>query len=213
MSGQPDGAKYEILVEQLLEIERRAAAAEIDPLGSSLEALQAVLAFLNADARIFKGEGTRSLGRLSLALYDRLRGAKPTLFFAPIERNGETGAPSLTSAIFFRTLVVSAHLSLLVNGFSKEEASKWVAAELRRSGTKQPNGRPVSARAVERWHAELGGKSLKGSDWAFGQFVRGAQHSLENAGGSSKPSDAPPNPAKAPAVAEVFIKILRVVGF
>jgi hypothetical protein len=210
MSGQPDAAKYEALVERLLDIERCVSAAEIDPLTSSIQALEAILAFLCVDTRIIGGEGTRSLGRLLLALHDRVQGAKPKLFFQTPDRKGRKGAPSYTSAIFLRSVVNYAFIPLLKSGLSNEEASEWLAAELKQSGINQPNGRAVDARTIVRWRAELGGKSLTGSDRFFGEFVQGAQRTLHEAG--FKP-DEPLDARRAKVAAQVSVKLLKAAGF
>ena len=213
MSGRPDAAKYETLVERLSEIERRASTSELDHLAASFEALNAVITYLGADPRIVERGATRSLGRLRFALHDRMLGAKPKLFFEPPDRKGAQGAPSYTSAVVLRPLVISAFLSLRNGGLSKEEASRWLAAELKESGVIQPNGRAVNARTIVRWHTELGGKSPKGSDWVFGEFIKGAQRALEKAGYQHTQANAPFGSSEAEIVAQCLIKLLRAAGF
>ena len=57
-----------------------------------------------------------------LAVLDRTHGAKPRLLFDPPDRKGAKGAPSYTSAVIYRALIVAAFLSLREGGMSKEEA-------------------------------------------------------------------------------------------
>jgi hypothetical protein len=210
MSGTPDAARYETLVERLLDIERRVAAGEISPLISSYEAVDAVVDFLRVDVRVVKGEATRSLGRLRLALHDRSQGAKPRLFFEAPERKDVAGAPDLTSAAILRPFVILAFLTLREGGISDDEAARWLAAELKRSGINQPNGKEISARTIIRWHRERGGKSLKGSDELFGQLVYAAQRTLEGAGYQSETMLKGGNAKDA---ARIWIKLLRTAGF
>jgi hypothetical protein len=212
MGGQPDAGKYEALVEQLLEIERRTSSLEIDDLTSSFEALNAVLDFLS-DPQLVEREATRPLWRLMFALHDRMQGAKPKLFFETPDRKVAKGAPSYTSAVILRSLVNSAFLSLREGGLSKEEASTWLAAELDQSGITQPNGRAVDARTIVRWRAELGGKSPKGSDWVFEKFVQGAPRAFEKAGYQHSQAGAPLDPPKAKMVAQHLVKLIRAAGF
>jgi hypothetical protein len=126
---------------------------------------------------------------------------------------GAKGAPSYTSAAILRALVNAAFLSLREAGMSQQEASERLAAQLKRAGIKQLNGRTVDARAIARWRGELGGKSPKGSDEAFAKFVSGAQHSLHEAYPEKQSDAAPFTPEKAKVVTEHFIKLLKIVGF
>ena len=213
MGSPPDAAKYAALIEQLSEIERRASSFELDALTSSYEALSSVIAFLNADAQIVEREATRSLGRLGFALHDRMQGAEPRLLFETPDRKGAKGTPSYTSAVVFRALVISAFLSLRVGGLSKEEASSWLAGELKKSRINQPNGRAVDARTIVRWHAELGGKSLKGSDWFLRDFLQGALPALQEAGYQDTQPNSPLDAPTAKAAAKGLVKLLRVAGF
>ena len=209
MSGHPDAGLYEALIEKLLHVQQRASSSKIDALTASFEALAGVLDFLKADARIVESEAARPLYHLLLAINDRIQGAKPKLFFDLPER--PDGAPSYTSAVVLRTLVNAAFLPLCEVGMSSAEAGKWLAAELRLSGIKQPNGQAVDPRAVARWGAELGGKSPKGSDQAFGMFVHGAQSATE---ARQTPADsAPLDRQQAKEFARVMIKLMRIAGF
>lgn len=78
MTDNFDRARYEQLVKRLLDLRRREPS--LDHITASADALHAVLGFLNADPRLVKSEAANSLGRLHLALHDRLRGGKPRLF-------------------------------------------------------------------------------------------------------------------------------------
>jgi hypothetical protein len=207
MSGQPDAIQYEELVEKLLELERRASSLEMDALTASYYALSAVIGFLHDDARILERGAARSLGRLLFAVLDRIQGARPKLLFGP---RGAKGAPSHTSAVVLRVLVNAAFLTLREGGMSKEKAANWLAKELKRGGIKQPTGKEISASEIIRWHAELGAKSLKGSDEALAWFIHGAQRTFEKAGGASETSFGWP---EAQSAARVFIRLLWNVGF
>ena len=179
----------------------------------ALRPLTAVIGFLNTDNRLVENEATTSLGRLRLALLDRLRGAKPKLLFDKPNRMGAEGAPSHTSSALLRARVNAAYLSLCESGMSQQEASGWVAAELKRCGIKQPNGRTVDPRTIVRWRAEMGGKSPKGSDEAFATHVLGAQSSLRQMYAEPQSDDKRLTPRQAKAAAAVFIKTLRIAGF
>jgi hypothetical protein len=213
MGSPPDAAKYAALIEQLSEIERRASSLELDPLTWSYEALSSVIAFLIADAQIVEREATRPLGRLRFALHDRMQGAESNLFFETPDRKGAKGAPSYTSAVVLRALVNSAFLSLRQGGLSKEEASRWLADELKKSRINQPNGRAVDARTIVRWHAELGGKSLTGSDWFLREFLQGGLPALQNAGYQDSQPSSPLDAPTAKAAAKGLVKLLRAAGF
>jgi len=215
MSSPPDAAKYDVLIEQLSEIERRTACGEIDALAASYYALCYAIQFLIMDARILEREATRPLSRLALAVLDRVRGGRPKLLFDPRERNGAKGAPSYTSATLLRALVNSAFLALRHHGgMSKEAAGAWVEKELKRNGIKQPNGKAISARAIIRWGAELGGKSLQGSDEVFAWFVHDARRvMLEKVGWMQPPPDSQPDRRGAKKGARVIVRLLRVGGF
>jgi hypothetical protein len=166
MSSLPDAAKYDVLIEQLSEIERRTAAREIDALTASHDALCAVINFLHQDERVLEHEATRPLCRLMLAIGDRRQGAKPKLL-GLVDRKGRRGPPTGRSVILLRARLNIVFRVLLDGGMPKKEAAQWLAAELKRSGVKQPNERAIDAREIIRWHAELGGKSMKGTDKFF----------------------------------------------
>ena len=83
-------AKYEALIEQLTEIQRRAAARKTDALTASHDALCAVIGFLHADTRVAEREAARPLNQLQFAVLDRLRGAKPKLLFSRRNRKRRT---------------------------------------------------------------------------------------------------------------------------
>src|SRR6516225_546842 len=111
MAGGPDPARYEELIERLLDIRRREPS--LAPLSASFESLAAVLEFLNSETRLNRVEAARPLGRLFMALMDRLAGRKPKLFVDAPDRMGAKGAPSYTSEAILRTIVNSAFLILL----------------------------------------------------------------------------------------------------
>jgi len=209
MTGSPDPARYAELIERLLDLQLHGSS--FDALSESFEALTAVLRFLNADIRLVESGATNVLGRLQLALLDRSRGAKPKLFFDPPDRMGAKGAPSYTSSVILRSIANVAFLILCEADISPEEASKWLAAEFKHAGIKQPSGRAIGARAITRWRTELGGKSLKGSDEAFAMFVLGTPARLEKY--PLEQSDVPHTPQQAKLVAAVFIKLLKLAGF
>jgi hypothetical protein len=211
MSGQPDATRYEELVEKLLEFERRQSSLEMDALTASYYALSAVIGFLHDDARILERGATRSLGRLLFAVLDRMRGGRPKLLFGP---RGAKGAPSHTSAVVLRVLVNAAFLTLREGGMSKEKAANWLAKELKRSDIKQPTGKEISASEIIRWRAELGAKSLKGSDEAFAWFVHDAQRTmLKEAAGAQLPSEMSLDRPQAQLAARAFIRLLWIAGF
>jgi len=216
MGGQPDAAKYEALIEQLTEIERRAAVREINELKASFDALCAVISFLHGDARVLDREATRPLSRLMRAVHDWTHGAKPKLLFDPRFRKVAKGAPIGTTAIIIRAQVNVAFGTLLNGGMSKEEAAHWLAAELKRSGIEHPNGKAISAKEITRWSAERGGKSPKGSDRVFASIVsdlvsdaRRARERAGSAGLTSQPLDR----SRAQRVARGLILQLRIAGF
>jgi hypothetical protein len=212
MSGLPDAAKYEALIDQLSVIERRAAAREIDALTASYYALSSVIQFLLDDPRVKESGATRSLGRLAFAVMDRTQGARPLLFFGP--RKNVKGAPNYTSAVVLRALVNVAFGPLLEARMPKQEAGKWLAAELAHGGIKQPNGEEITAKQIIRWWAELGAESMKGSDEAFTWFVGGASRTmLESSGQIQMPPDTPLDQAQAKLAARQFIGLLRIAGF
>jgi hypothetical protein len=213
MGGQPDAAKYEALVEQLSEIERRNAAKEINELKASFDALCAVISFLNGDARVLDREATRPLSRLMRAVHDWTQGAKPRLLFDPRNRKVAKGAPIGTTAIILRAQVNLAFGILLKGGMPKEEAAHWLEAELKRSGIEHPNGKAIIAKEITRWSAERGGKSLKESDKVFATIVsdsaRGVRERAGSAGLSSQPLDRP----RLQRVARGLILRLKIAGF
>jgi hypothetical protein len=209
MGGQPDAAKYEALIEQLTEIERRAAAREINELKASLDALCAVISFLHGDARVLDREATRPLSRLTRAVHDWTQGAKPKLLFDPRNRKVAMSAPIGTTAIILRAQVNLAFGILLKGGIPKEEAAHWLAAELKRSGIEHPNGKAIIAKEITRWSAERGGKSLKGSDKVFATIVSDSARRAREAGLSSQPLDRP----RSQGVARGLILELRIAGF
>jgi hypothetical protein len=213
VGGHPDPARYESLVADLSAIERRAAFSELDPLNASFEALTEILRFLAADPRIIQAEAIRPLYRLLWALLDRSHGAKPNLFFDPPNRMGAKGAPSFTSAVILRVQINAAYLSLCEAGISKHDAAKWLAAELKKCGIKQPNGEVITAKLISRWDAERGGKSLTGSDEAFGMLIHGARLAFEQSGQDQPASEAPLAPKAGQNTARAFIKVLRFAGF
>jgi hypothetical protein len=216
MSGRPDAAKYEALIETLSDIERRASASEIDALTASYESIAAILPFLNADPRVVELESTRPLFRLMLAISDLKRGAKPPLLFDPAfdpERGSHIGAPTLTSVVLLREHVVFAFLLLCKAGMSNNEAGAWLAAELRKSGIKHPNKKAIGARVISRWRGELQGKSPKGSDEIFDLIVQGALREFQEAEQKGQLSAVTHEKEQAQALARRLIKRLRIAGF
>jgi hypothetical protein len=210
MTGGPEPAGYKQLVERLLDLRRRDSS--VDSLGSTFEALLAVLSFLSADARL--SEATRPLWGLLLAVMDRRQGAKPKLFFDPPNRLGDKGAPKYTSATILRAIVNSAFLTFRKAGVARVEASEWLAMELKRAGIIDPRGRAIDARAIARWGAELGGKSLTGSDDIFATLVRDVQHMLLEKNPKLVESlDVPLSAKDAKIAAAYFIKLLKTAGF
>jgi hypothetical protein len=207
MSSGPDPQQYQMLVKELLNLQRRESL--VDALTASIDALAAVVRFLNTDDRLALCEATRALGRLLLALHDRRQGAKPKLFFDEPHRWGAKGPPSYTSSMILRAIVNAAFFSLLEAGIEQQEASRWLAAQLKRAGIKQPNGKFIDAKAIERWRAERGGKSLKGSDSALAMYYLPIKHQLQTEY-PPKPSDPP---RKGKTIAAAFIKLLRIAGF
>ena len=209
MGGQPDAGEYEALIEQLTEIERRAAVREINELKASFDALCAVISFLHGDARVLDREATRPLSRLTRAVHDWTHGAKPQLLFDPRNRKVAMSAPIGTTAIILRAQVNLAFGILLKGGIPKEEAAHWLAAELKRSGIEHPNGKAIIAKEITRWSAERGGKSLKGSDKVFATIVSDSARRAREAGLSSQPLDRP----RSQGVARGLILQLRIAGF
>jgi hypothetical protein len=208
MSGPPDAAKYEALIEHLSEIQRRTAAGEIDELTASHDELCAVIGFLHADVRVGEREAARPLNQLQFAIFDRLRGAKPKLLFGPRDRKGAKGAPTVTSAVVLRGIVNVAFFVLHEGGgMSKDEAAKRLASELARYRIKQPNGKAITAHAIIRWSAERGGKSLKGSDEVFALLIQDRLRPLLE----KLPPDAPIR--RAQKAAGIVICIARLCGF
>jgi hypothetical protein len=201
-------ARYEELIERLLDLQRR----ELAPLDASFGALGAVLRFLGRDARLFESEATKPLFRLLFAILDRTQGAKPKLFFDTPTRPDQSAKPTHTSSIILRAIVNTAYLSLLEAGMSQQEASKRLAQELKRAGIKQSNGRAIEAKVIARWRAELGGKAPQGSDEALSMFVWDWLPSLRERY-PQEPSDAPLTPQQAKSAAAVFIKFLKISGF
>jgi hypothetical protein len=210
MTGSVDPARYEELIERLLDLQVRESS--LDALTASFEALSAVLRFLNTDVRLVQTGATKVLARLELALLDRSRGAKPKLFFDVPNRMGARGAPSYTSSAILRAIVNAGFLSLCGAGVSKLEAGRWLAARLKHAGLKQPSGRVIGARAIARWRAELGGKSLKGSDETFAMFVLAQQPTLQAESPKEHP-DVPLTAQQARSFAAVLIKSLKIAGF
>jgi hypothetical protein len=207
MNGPPDAGKYEALIEQLSELERRASSAEIDALTASYYALYKVIYFLQADARVLERQATRPLWSLVFAIHDLTQGARPKLLFGPRDRKGAKGAPSYTSAIVLRALVNLAFKPLLKGGMPKEEAGHWLAAELKHSGIRQRNGKEITASQIIRWRAEFGAKSLQGSDEVLAMFFHEARRTLDVSDGGS--IDRP----QAQLAARLAIRMLRIDGF
>jgi hypothetical protein len=208
MTGNPDPAHYEALVRELLDLQRREMS--LDALTASIDALAAVFRFLNADDRLALSEATKALGRLLLALHDRRQGAKPKLFFDAPDRRGAKGPPSYTSSMMLRAIVNAAFLNLLEAGISQKEASRWLEAKLKSAGIKQRNGKVIDAGEIERWRAERGGQSLRGSDQTLAEYFLPIMRQLQ-VEYPQEHSDA--SPRKARTTAAVFIKWLRIAGF
>jgi hypothetical protein len=213
----PSTRLYAELVDALSGIEQRASKLKLDDLTASFEALNAVLQFLLADATLVENKAVRSLFRLWFAIYELQRGAKPKLLFEPTFHPGRkkhVGAPTITSAVLLRGYVVVATLLLLESGMAREEAARWLAAELGRNGIKQPNGKPITEKVILRWRHELGGKAPKGSDQMFAMIVQGIQQEAQDELIRGAPSgNAPFDPPQAHSLSRVLIKRLRLTGF
>jgi hypothetical protein len=189
---------YDELVASLLAIEQRVSESKLDHLSASFEALSAVIGFLNADPMVVKAEATRALFRLYFAIYDLQRGANPKLLCEPTFHDGReehVGAPTLTSVVLVRAHVAAAVLLLCESGMSRNDAARWLTAELDRSKIRQPNGKPINARLVLRWRDELNGKAPKGSDQVFRLIVDGMRRQVQDAQLAQPLSDAPFGPA------------------
>jgi hypothetical protein len=214
MNGVIDPERYKELVQRLLDLQRRQPS--VDHLTASLEALDAVLNFLIAEPRFVftesQSEALTPLCRLYFALMDRAAGAKPKLFFDPPIRFSKGGAPSYTSAVLLRAIVNTALLGLCKSGISQQNASKWLAAELKHAGIRH-NGRLIEARTLTRWRSELGGKSLKGSDQAFTMFVRGSLQKFLEQNPQVQSDDTAPDPQGAKMAATGLVKLLKFSGF
>lgn len=214
MTGNFDPARYEKLIDFLLDLKRQ----EAEPFSASLDALSAVLEFLNGDRRLWERDATLPLSRLHLALIDLAAGAKPMLLFESSNIRRAKGAPRHTSATILRAYVIAAFITLCA-GMSRQEAAKWLAGELRRAGIKQPKGQAVELRAITRWCAERGGKSLSGADQLLADLGFPVRDTLQELRSRREKylrdhsGYALPTPRDVKQAAAGLIKLLKITGF
>jgi hypothetical protein len=212
MNTAPDAVKYEELIEQLSGFERRASSEKIDALEASRSALFSVIMFLETDTRVVERQATRPLWRLWWAIHDQMKGARPRLLFGPrVRRKGAKGAPTYTSAMFLRGFVNLAFIPLLNSGMLKQEAGRWLAGELKRSGIRQPNGTEITASKIIRWRAEVLAKSLRGSNEALAWLIQHERRYMLEKG--QLVSDTSIGRSQAQARARGIIRTMRLSGF
>ena len=106
---------------------------------------------------------TKRLASLTRALHDASHGTRPSLFFDR-EVSAKGGAPTHITDSVLRGQVVLM-LRILKHGEMKvDEASKWLASELRKSGVRHKKstrlraGQIIEPRQIARWDAEYGAK-------------------------------------------------------
>ena len=179
------------------------------------QALVVVLRFLQQDPRIVRLGLNRSLVEVYRAVHDTLQGAKPPLFFkarinlaerrgalAGRKRVGDLGAPTHLSAVVRRAQMVLALEVLIKARIAKPEASKWLADELHRHGLTDATGKRVHPKSLLRWHAERGGKSIRGFDAAYKKLEA-----------TEIQRGWPTEPARARRRSAKLILVLKLSGF
>jgi hypothetical protein len=153
---RPPPHRVRKLVEELVRANQAAEAGE-NELYVALKCVVSLLHFLDDDLVIRATGLTRPLGRLAAALRDVGQGAQPAMFF---ERpNKGVGRPKDISFEVARGTIAAAVAVLVDNGASRMEAASFVAAELRKTDCKLPNGNPISSKQVLRWRDEMGGSA------------------------------------------------------
>jgi hypothetical protein len=158
------------------------------------------------------------LSRLHLALLDRLHGAKPKLLLEKPALPGAKGAPTHTSSTPLRAFVNFAYITLC-SGVHPSEAARWLAAELERVGIRQTNGEKIAARAIVRWCAERGAKSLKGSDELLTALFSNPSRSLRQYRNvrekyqRTHPDYTLPTATRAKEATKGLIKVMKIAGF
>jgi hypothetical protein len=144
--------RYQELIDTLILLKDEVDNGADEPRATQM-ALTAVFRYLNADPLCAKLFLTRLLSIALRELHDlhrreRAHGTKPTEL--------AHGA--------FRAQINLMFEVLLRGGEAKAEASEWLAGELRDF---TEAGEPITAAQIIRWHSEIKGKSLSGSDRAY----------------------------------------------
>lgn len=168
----------QMLIEDLLgKLQANAEKMDDDPLAAAASALDCVIRFLGDADRLFgqdaDSDAVTPLWRLSSALRDLSRGAKPPLLFDR-RRAAVRGAPTKTAEnLTLRPIVLVAYEMLTRTAigtkgvFPPDAAARELESMLSRERITHRDGKPITARQIVRWSQELGGKSPTGSDAAY----------------------------------------------
>jgi hypothetical protein len=89
-------------------------------------------------------------------LRDVQKGANPPLLF---NRERNRGRPKGTAIDRARGVIAAACHYLIKGGESRDEASRFIAAELRHWQVKAPNGSTITSVRVLGWRDEMGGRA------------------------------------------------------
>jgi hypothetical protein len=167
----PDPGAYLKLKSSLYELEFVVDNKKIESLDASRASLESVITFLQLDRMCVQFRLTRSLWSLLKAVHDTSQGAKPPLLFA-YKSKSKGGAPSHKTESLLRAEIIFQLRLLTHDGMKPDEASRWLASALAKAGVRQkgtvrnPQGK-IGARQIARWQAEVGAKSMSGSDTAY----------------------------------------------
>jgi hypothetical protein len=160
---QPTPAQYRDLLNELAILQVWLEREKIELPLAAITALQRTILYLNSDPLSVKLGLTRLLALILNHLHDISHGANPSRIFNQTHRKG---GPTELSRAACRAQINIMFKSLTRLGMNRQDAGKLLADKFKRNGVKE-NGDPITAKAIMRWHGEIGGKSLSGSDKVY----------------------------------------------
>ncbi len=143
---------FEQLIQVLAQCQHSLEAGTGDPLAAAGYAIGQVIEFINSDPQIMEMGITNPLALIENALHDLRHGGRPSVLFNRPKSRGRPTNQAFDGLKAAAALAVDVLISCKVN---RGDAGKYVAAEARKLGIHQPNGKEISGRTVLGWRNEI----------------------------------------------------------
>jgi hypothetical protein len=149
---RPSLLQFEHLVQALAQCQHGLEAGTGDPLAIAGYAIGRVIEFINSDPEIMDSGITNPLSLIENALHDLRQGGRPSVLF---DRPKSGGRPTNQAFDAFKAATAFAVDVLISCKVKRADAGKYVAAEARKLGLRQQNGKDITGRTVLGWRDEI----------------------------------------------------------